>query len=111
MMNEMIVNAEMILLYRMRDAYVSGNQSALLRAFYGLAQTYWANGLAEAAAENLAFILLQDNLALDLREAAEALLADIESRICPRIILDARTFAAEMDLQSMVEYLLEDNIN
>lgn len=111
MMNEMIAKAETFLLYRMRDAYVSGNQSALLRAFYALARTYWANGLAEAAAENLTFILLQDNLVPDLQESAEALLADIEGRICPRIILDARTFAAEMDLQSMVEYLLEDNIN
>lgn len=110
-MNEMIANAETILLYRMRDAYASGNQPALLRAFYGLARAYWADGFAEAAAENLAFILLQDNLAPDLQESAEALFADMESRICPRIILDARTFAAEMDLQSMVEYLLEDNIN
>lgn len=110
-MKEMIANAETILLYRVRDAYVRGNRPALLRAFYGLAQSYWANGLAEAAAENLAFILLQDNSPRDLREAAEALLAEIESRICPRIILDARSFAAEMDLQSMVEYLLEDNLN
>lgn len=110
-MSDMIAKAETILLYRMRDAYASGNQSALLRALYALSQTYWANGLADAAAENLAFILLRDNLAPDLQESAEALLADIESRICPRIILDARTFAAEMDLQSMVEYLLDDNIN
>jgi len=110
-MNKMIANTETILHYRMRDAYFSGNLPALLRAFYGLARTYWASGFAEAAAENLAFILLQDNLPLDLQESAEELLAEIESRICPRVILDARTFAAEMDLQSMVEYLLEDNVN
>ncbi|MDE2859579.1 MAG: hypothetical protein OXN94_17160 [Chloroflexota bacterium] len=110
-MNEMIANTEGILLYQLRDAYFSGNQFALLHSFYGLARTYWANGLAEAAAENLAFILLQDDLPPNLQEAAEALLADIESRICPRIILDARTFAAAMDLQGMVEYLIEDNIN
>ena len=110
-MNEMIANAETILLYSLRHAYASGNQSALLRALYGLARANWADGLADAAAENLAFILLQENIPPDLQESAQALMADIESRICPRIILDARSFAAEMDMQSMVEYLLEDNLN
>ncbi|MCY4019213.1 MAG: hypothetical protein OXG39_07375 [Chloroflexi bacterium] len=111
MTESMIANAESILLYRMRDAYVSRNQSALFHILHGLARAYWSNGFAEAAAENLAFLLLQDDLPPDLRESAEELLADIEGRVCPRIILDARTFAAEMDLQGMVEYLLEDNVN
>lgn len=110
-MNAMIAKAETILLYRTRDACASGNQPAVLRSLYGLARTYWERGQAEAAAENLAFILLQEDLAADLRNAAEDFMADIESRICPRVILDARAFAAEMDLQGMVEYLLEDNIN
>lgn len=111
MTDAIIANTESILLYQMRDAYIGGNQAALLRALFGLARTYWSTGYTEAAAENLAFILLQDNLASDLRDSAEALLADIEGRICPRVIFDARAFAAEMDLQGMVEYLLEDNIN
>lgn len=110
-MNEMIAQAETILLYQMRDAYYSGDQSALLLAFYALAQTNWANGNAESAAENLAFILLQDDSPPDLQEAAEELLTNIESRVCPRLVLDARTFAAAMDLRGMVEYLLEDNLN
>ena len=107
----MIANAESILLYRMRDAFVSGSQSALLHVFYELAQTNWSNGRADVAAESLAFLLLHDDLPPGLRESAKALFADIESRICPRLILDARTFVAEMDLQSMVEYLLENNLN
>ena len=38
---------------------------------------------------------------------ADELFADLESRICPRVILDARKFAADMDLASMLEYLLD----
>ncbi len=110
-MNEMIAQAETILLYQMRDAYFSEDQSALLRAFYALAQSYWAQGNAESAAENLAFILLQGDSPPDLQAAAAELMADIESRVCPRLVLDARSFAAAMDLQGMVEYQLEDNLN
>lgn len=110
-MDEMIAQAETILLYQMRDAYFSEYQSALLRAFYTLAQSYWAQGNAESAAENLAFILLQGDSPPDLQAAAAELMADIESRVCPRLVLDARSFAAAMDMQGMVEYQLEDNLN
>ncbi len=107
----MIACKESILLYRLRDAYVSGNTSALGHAFYGLAQMFWSKELADAAVETLALLLRQDNLPADLQESAEELVADIESRICPRVILDAQNFVAEMDLQSMTEYLLEDKWN
>ncbi len=107
----MIACKESILLYRLRDAYVSGNTSALCHAFYGLAQMFWSKELADAAVETLALLLRQDNLPADLQESAEELVADIASRICPRVILDAKNFAAEMDLQSMTEYLLEDKWN
>ena len=72
---------------------------------------FWSKELADAAVETLALLLRQDNLPADLQESAEELVADIASRICPRVILDAKNFAAEMDLQSMTEYLLEDKWN
>jgi hypothetical protein len=43
-----------------------------------------------------------DTLAL-----AEELFADLEGRICPRVILDACEFATDLNLRTMVEYLLD----
>ena len=33
------------------------------------------------------------------------LFADLAGRICPRVILDAREFAADLNLATMIEYL------
>ncbi|MCY4063395.1 MAG: hypothetical protein OXG53_13580 [Chloroflexi bacterium] len=64
-------------------------------------------GQKQTAADTLAFLLLRIDMDPDIFIRAEALFADLESRICPRVILDAREFAADMDLVSMLEYLLD----
>ncbi len=110
-MNEIIVSAKSNLLHQLREAYINGHRTALWRACYRLAQGYWTQERAGDALENLAFILRQDALPTELRAMAEELMAEIESRVCPRLVLDARAFAAEMDLQSMVEYLLDDGMS
>ena len=66
-----------------------------------------ALGQTQIAADTLAFLLLRNDIDPDLLIRADELFADLESRICPRVILDARDFAAGMDLRSMLEYLLE----
>lgn len=72
-----------------------------------MAQRHWEAGTSQMAADTLAFLLLQADLPTTLRDKAEALFAELESRICPRVILDARQFAIDMDAQSMIEYLFD----
>ena len=76
-----------------------------------LAQLMWEREQTQMAADALAFVLLQDDLSPELRQQADELYAEMESRVCPRIILDARQFAADMDLQTTIEYVLEDGMS
>lgn len=64
-------------------------------------------GLTQAAADILAFLLLQSELDAPSRNHAEIMFADLEGRICPRVIYDARELATGMDLLTMIEYALE----
>lgn len=61
----------------------------------------------QTAADILAFLLRQSDADPLTRERAEDRFAELESRVCPRLILDAREFAADMDWQGMCEYLLD----
>ena len=71
------------------------------------ARRHWECGQAQVAADPLAFVLTQATLPGALRDQAESLFAELEGRICPRVIVDAREFAADMDLRAMIEYLNE----
>lgn len=72
-----------------------------------LAAACETGGQTQLAADILAFLLLQPAASAASRIRAEDMFAELESRICPRVILDARELAADMDMQSMVEYLLD----
>ena len=79
----------------------------LHRAMIALSEICLEFGQTHIAADSLAFLLLHRDFDSDIFYRADELFADLESRICPRVILDAREFAADMDLVSMLEYLLE----
>lgn len=64
-------------------------------------------GQTQAGADILAFVLRQSATDPLTRERADESFAELESRVCPRIILDAREFAADMDLPGMIHYLLD----
>ena len=66
--------------------------------------------LTQTAADTLAFLLQYPGVSATFRDEAAELFDELESRICPRVILDARVFADGMDLTTMLEYLL-DHIN
>ena len=66
--------------------------------------------MTQTAADTLAFLLGDPDVSATVRDEAADILDELESRICPRIILDARVFADGMDLRTMLEYLL-DHIN
>ena len=78
----------------------------LYRAMIALAERCIELGHTQTGADILAFLLLQNHLDPDAEDQAEELFAELESRVCPRIMLDAREFAAGMDLSTMLEYLL-----
>ena len=64
-------------------------------------------GHTQTGTDILAFVLSQSDIDPLTLERAEESFAELESRVCPRVILDAREFAADLDLQGMVEYLLD----
>ena len=80
------------------NARTTVNRDGQYEALIALAHLMWEREQTQMAADALAFVLLQDDLSLELRELADELFAEMESRVCPRIILDARQFAADMDL-------------
>lgn len=81
--------------------------SKLYRAMIALAEDCSEIGHTQTACDILAFLLLQKELSGAAFARADELFAELESRVCPRVILDARDFAADLDLQGMVEYLLD----
>lgn len=72
-----------------------------------LAASCIEQGLTETAADILAFVLCRSDVNAALRDSAEDIFADLEGRICPRVIADARGLAAGMDLRTMIEYALD----
>lgn len=75
-------------------------------ALVGLSACYMADGLTQEAADILAFVLLQADIAQDIHDTAEELFEDLESWICPRVIYDAKVFAREVDLEDIIWYVL-----
>ena len=66
-------------------------------------------GLTQTAADTLAFLAQAPGLSARLRDEALEILDELASRICPRVILDARAFAEGMDLLTVLAYLLDLN--
>ena len=63
--------------------------------------------MTQTAADTLAFLLQEPGVSASIRDEADEILDDLERRACPRVILDARSFAEGMDLLTMLEYLLD----
>lgn len=101
-------SARSILLQLKIDSPLGSEETRNLhRAMIGLSENCIELGQTQTAADTLAFLLLRNDIDPDLFVRADGLFADLESRICPRVILDAREFATDMDLVSMLEYLLD----
>ena len=88
-------------------APTAAQKRTLYSGMLSLAEDCAALGQTQTAADILAFLLLQPEMSADDMETARELFAELESRVCPRVILDAREFAFGMDLRTMLEYLLD----
>ncbi len=76
-------------------------------AMFAFATACLERDMTQTAADTLAFLLQDPFVSVTVREEAAEIFDELESRICPRVILDARAFADGMDLPTMLEYLLD----
>lgn len=71
-----------------------------------IAAQYIVQGYTQEGADVLAYVLLQPETPVDTYETALELFEDLETRICPRVILDAREFARLANLTDLKDYIL-----
>lgn len=95
------------LLASIRASYAIHAMGELWFAMTQLSACYIEDGWTQEAADILAFVLLQDGLPQDISTQADELFDDLERSICPRVIWDAKEFACDMDIETMVDYLLD----
>lgn len=102
-------------MYQIRQDYLNAIRAAV--AIHALGELWYAMtqlsvcyieyGWTQEAADILAFVLLQDDLPQDVYAQADELFDDLERSICPRVIWDAKEFARDMDIETMVDYVLD----
>ncbi len=94
----------------MQSVYSSGdsteNRQQVYMAMAVLAEGCLERAMTETAVDILAFLLQQSDLSSNVSDTVEEMFSELESRICPRVVYDAREFAHGMDVLTMVEYLL-----
>jgi hypothetical protein len=93
------------LLSEFPDAPTVEHRRKLYSALTALAELCISRDDAQTAAEILAFLVCQNDMDADTLHRADDLFVDLAGRICPRVIYDAREFAAAMDFATMIEYL------
>jgi hypothetical protein len=81
------------------------NRPALYDALYRWALWHAQQGFTQEAADVLAFLLRCDDIPQDCLAAAADLFEELETRICPRVILDAKDFASKATLDDILEYV------
>lgn len=73
-----------------------------LEALLGLSVVYLDQGKYEETAQVLIFVLTHAETPMDIFEQADDALTELETRACPRVIVDARTWAKEVTLEQVV---------
>jgi hypothetical protein len=94
-------------LVALRAAIVINAASEALDAILGVAGSYLNRGMTQEAANLLAFIINHPDVLHDTFDRAEDLFLDLEERLCPRVILDAKTFAVAKSINTIAHYIFE----
>lgn len=84
----------------LKTAIQLGAIPSAINALVGIAETFIERGDGERAADILALVLCYP-MSSDTRELAEDLFMDLESRLCPRVIYDARARCEEITLDDL----------
>lgn len=93
----------------LKTAMATGAISLVLDALVEIAGAKVEAGEKERATEIVTLVLcypLED----DTRERAEELLRDLESELCPRVVMDAKARAFEVTLEEEVQAVLGSEI-
>jgi len=91
----------------LRAGDASGRRDDVYAAMIVFAAACLERDMQQTAADTLAFLAQDAGISAAQREEAAEIFDELESRICPRVILDARALADGMDLLTMLEYLLD----
>lgn len=92
----------------LRAAQSIDARTATYDALVDLCGVYVRQGLTEEAANVLAWVLAAPDVPESINERAAEHWELLETRICPRVMLDAKTFAAEMSLADICGYVLPE---
>lgn len=68
-----------------------------------LAALMIANGKKDEAASVLAYVMHQPEVPYDLYDHADDLWIELESELCPRVLVDAKTDATFMTLRGIID--------
>ncbi len=99
------MNTESELLMALKTAVAIDASAEILDVMTHIAAHYIAQGYTQEGADVLAFVLLQPHIAEDTHEMALDLFEDLETHICPRVIVDATEFARLATLNDIIEYI------
>jgi hypothetical protein len=100
-----MLTEEQTLHTQLKAALAIASRPAAYDVMTALAALYIAQGNTQAGADVLAFLLIQPDIAPDTLEHAQALFEELETHICPRVILDAREFARDMLFEDILDYI------
>lgn len=93
----------------LRAAVAINAAGEALDAIVGIAGSYLNRGMTQEAANLLAFVVNHPDVLHDTFDRAEELFLDLEERLCPRVILDARTFAVGKSINTVAHYIFAMN--
>lgn len=85
-----------------RASRAIGANSDTLDGLANLASMIMEAGKTDEAAQILAFILNHPDVSAETYDKADDLFIDLESRICPRVIYDAKLSAVYQTMDSMI---------
>lgn len=97
--------SEKELLMTLRAALTIDAVGEVLDAMAELAQRYSARGLTEPAANILTYVMQHPDVRHDTFDFAAITFEDLEARICPRVIEDARLFVLSKSLKTVADYI------
>lgn len=94
-------------LVALRAALAIDAAGEALDAIMNIAGCYLNRGQTQEAANLLAFVINNPDVLHDTFDRAEELFMDLEERMCPRVILDAKTFAVAKSINTVAHYIFE----
>lgn len=104
-MNDLTPLTEADYIASIRAARAINARHDILEALVRIAALYIERGLTQEGADVLAYIRRIGNTPEDIRDYADELWEELETWICPRVLLDAEDFGKKAYLKDVIEYV------